>query len=76
MPASQGCKGVKKGRCFWLNDKPALFIGYFFTLRLVTFAASELFVSFGDVALGTVLRLFSQEGPSAGPTLKVNISES
>lgn len=46
----------EEGLCFQLSDKPELFIGYVFMLHLVTFAASKLFVSSGDVALGTVLK--------------------
>lgn len=50
--------GWRKEWCFRLNDKLVLYIAYSFMLHLVTFARSKLFVSFGDVALGIVLRLF------------------
>jgi hypothetical protein len=43
---------------FQTDDQPVLYIGYSFTLHLVTFSVPALFVSLGDVALGMVLRLF------------------
>lgn len=69
MLSESGLYWDEEGLCFQLSDKPELFIGYVFMLHLVTFAASKLFVSSGDVALGTVLK-----GPSAGPALRLTVS--
>lgn len=58
MLACQYFNGMKEGVVFRLNDELVLYIGYSFMLHPVTFALSKLFVSFGDVALGIILRLF------------------
>lgn len=76
MLACQYFNGMKEGVVFRLNDELVLYIGYAFMLHPVTFALSKLFVSFGDVALGIVLRLLKHERGSTGTTLEVDMSES